>query len=91
MCHVDGGREEQERRKEGRNLQVFFFIANTLFLSGREVKRQKHISIQPLRQGGSGHNCHFILFSLVYPLFALFPSNISLLFSCESHSMSLIY
>lgn len=51
------------RRKE---LSVFL-LANTLFLSGREVKRQKYISAH-LWQGQGGHSCHFIFFSLVYLL-----------------------
>lgn len=38
------GGTKEERRKE----TSVFFIANTLFFSGREFKRQKYISAQPL-------------------------------------------
>lgn len=42
----------EEGKKEGGKKEgifsVFFYIANTLFLSGKEVKRQKHISAQLL-------------------------------------------
>lgn len=87
---------EEGKKKGGKKEGIIsgFFIANTLFLSGREVKRQKHISAQPLprlRQGVGGHSCHFILFSLVYLLIALFPSTIFLLFYNRSHSMTLTY
>lgn len=85
MLMEEGKRERG--KKEG--LLSVFFIANTLFLSGKEVKRQIHISAN-LRRGDGGHSCHLVLFlTCLSPLCSL-PFHQCLALSQPQHDTDLL-